>query len=101
MRSKLPAVDAVDEPLAKYATGDKPVVIADLTKEKGAIFARMVARGAKSSLHVPVKIGDSRATINFWSTEPDAFPQPAVQLLSALSQAMAAAQSKPQSAAGR
>ncbi|HEY4309281.1 MAG TPA: redoxin domain-containing protein [Pirellulales bacterium] len=101
MRSKLPPVAAADEPLAKYAAGDKPVVIADLSKEKGAIFTLMVARGAKSSLHVPMRIGDSRATINFWSTEPDAFPQPAVQLLSALSQAMAAAQTKPESAAGR
>ncbi len=53
MRSELPKVDAQDEPLAGYAAGDKPVVHADLSKEKGAIFDVMRKRGAKSSLHIP------------------------------------------------
>ena len=85
-----PTVDVAGEPLAEYAQGDKPVAIADLSQAKGKLFERMAARGAKSSLHVPVVLGGQRATINFWSTDPAAFPQPAVQLLSALSQAMAA-----------
>jgi thiol-disulfide isomerase/thioredoxin len=90
IRSELPEVDAADEPLADYAKGDKPVAIGDLSNAKGKLFERMVARGAKSSLHVPVEIGGERATINFWSTDADAFPEPAVQLLSALSKVMTA-----------
>jgi peroxiredoxin len=90
IRSVLPTVDVAGEPLADYAQGDKPVAITDLSKVKGALFEKMAARGAKSSLHVPVTLSGKRATINFWSTDPAAFPQPAVQLLSALSQAMAA-----------
>ena len=101
IRSPLPKVDAADDPLAEYANGDKPVVNADLTKVAGKVFERMVARGARSSLHVPVKLGDSRATINFWSTDLDAFPQPAVQLLSALSQAMTAPRGKAEGTVGR
>jgi peroxiredoxin/mono/diheme cytochrome c family protein len=90
IRSDLPTVDVAGEPLAEYAQGDKPVAIADLSKVKGPLFEKMAARGAKSSVHVPVTLAGKRATINFWSTDPAAFPQPAVQLLSALSQAMAA-----------
>ena len=90
IRSELPAVDAAGEPLAEYAQGDKPVVNNDLSKAKGKIFERMAALGAKSSLHVPVELGGVRATINFWSTDANAFPEPAVQMLTALSKAMAA-----------
>ncbi|MBI2824315.1 MAG: redoxin domain-containing protein [Planctomycetia bacterium] len=99
LRSPLAEAPVEGEPLAAYAAGDKPVINPDLTKVKGAVFAKMVARGAKSSMHVPIEVGGVRATINFWSTDADAFPQPAVQLLSALSKAMAAPKPNQQAAA--
>jgi hypothetical protein len=94
IRSELPKVDASDEPLAGYAAGDKPVVHADLSNEKGAIFEVMRKRGAKSSLHIPLEIGGVRGTVNFWSTDASAFPQPAVELLGALVKGMSQAAAK-------
>ncbi len=88
--SPLPAVAAADESLAEVAHGDQPVVHADITQAKGKIFERMAARGAKSSLHIPVEIGGVRGTVNFWSTDADAFPQPAVQVLAGLTKVMTA-----------
>jgi peroxiredoxin len=88
IRSDLAPVDAQGEPLAEYAAGNQVIVNPDLSKVSGAIFETMRKRGAKSSLHIPVELGGVRATVNFWSTDADAFPQPAVQLLSALVKVM-------------
>jgi hypothetical protein len=62
-------------------------MIADLDKHDG-IDMKLMARGVASSLHVPVKLGDTAASINFWSTEKNAFPPEAVKLLEELAAAM-------------
>ena len=49
---------------------------------------KLMARGVASSVHVPVKIGDDAATINFWSIEKDAFSPEAVKLLGELAKLM-------------
>jgi len=88
IRSELTAIEAKGEPLAEYAAGNQVIVNSDLSKVSGAVFDTMRKRGAKSSLHIPVELAGVRATVNFWSTDADAFPQPAVQLLSALVKVM-------------
>lgn len=72
--SPLAEVDAEGESLTEYAKDTKVVVNNDLSKAKGTLIETMVKRGVKSSLHVPVKIKGQLATINFWSTDADAFP---------------------------
>lgn len=42
---------------------------------------RFMARAFNSSMHVPVKLDGVAGTINFWSTEPSAFPPEAVAFL--------------------
>ncbi|MBI3839287.1 MAG: redoxin domain-containing protein [Planctomycetia bacterium] len=97
--SPLPSVDAQGESLAEYAAGTKVVVNNDLSKAKGTLFETMVKRGAKSSLHVPVDLKGIRATINFWSAEPDAFSPPAEALLTGIAKIMAAPKDNAQAAA--
>lgn len=90
LNSKLADCDAAAEPTAKYIESTQPVVHSDIGELKGTIFETMRKRGAKSSLHVPVTVQGKKMVINFWSTDANAFPEPAVQLLTALAQAMAA-----------
>jgi hypothetical protein len=90
MLSPLPEVDAEGESLGDYALGDKVVVNNDLSKAKGPLIERMIKRGARSSMHVPVEIKGQRATINFWSSEADAFPAPAQALLTGVAKIMTA-----------
>jgi hypothetical protein len=97
--SPLPAVDATGESLAEYAAGTKVVVNNDLGQAKGTLIETMVKRGAKSSMHVPVELKGVRATINFWSAEPDAFSPPAEALLTGLAKIMAAPKDNAQAAA--
>ena len=93
LRSPLPESAADAEPLAKEIGGAEPVVHEDLTKAQGSIFAAMVRRGARSSLHIPVTIRGKKVTLNYWSRDLSAFPPPAVALLTALTKVMASAQS--------
>jgi hypothetical protein len=86
----LEPVDAAGESLAEYAAGKKVVAHNDLSQAKGKIMAEMRSRGAKSSLHVPAEIQGVRVTINFWSTDPGAFPPPAEALLTGVAQIMTA-----------
>ena len=81
------------EPLAKDIASAEPIVHQDLTKAHGPIFAAMVRRGARSSLHVPVTIRGKKVTVNYWSRDLSAFPPPAVEILTGLTKAMASAQS--------
>lgn len=90
INSALPEVDADDGPLAGYRTAKTPVVHNDLSDVDGTIFETMKRRGIHSSLHVPVVVQGQPMTINFWSTDQGAFPEPAVQFLTAIAQAMAA-----------
>jgi peroxiredoxin len=94
MFSPLPTVDAQGESLAEYAAGTKVVVNGDLSKAKGKMVEAMIKRGAKSSMHVPAEIKGARVTINFWSTDPDAFTPPAQALLTGVSQILTAPKDK-------
>ncbi|HEY2840639.1 MAG TPA: redoxin domain-containing protein [Pirellulales bacterium] len=95
LRSSLPPFDPAGEPLAECAAGEKTIVYGDLTKAKGELFKMMAARGARSSMHVPIAIGGVRGTVNFWSRDPDAFPPQAAQMLTMLTKAMKAPDVQP------
>jgi hypothetical protein len=93
LRSPLPESSAESEPLAKDIGGAEPIVHEDLTKAQGPLFAAMVRRGARSSVHIPVTIRGKKVTLNYWSRDLSAFPPPAVEILTALTKVMANAQS--------
>ncbi len=102
--SPLPSVDAEGESLADYAMDTKVVVNNDLSKgdpskAHGKLIETMVRRGARSSLHVPVEIKGVRGTINFWSSDPEAFTPPAQALLTGIAKIMAAPKDNAQVAA--
>jgi hypothetical protein len=90
IRSPLPAVDAEGESLADYASGSKVVVNNDLSKAKGKIVETMQKRGAKSGLHVPAELKGQKVTINFWSTDANAFSPQAEALLTGVAKIMTA-----------
>jgi mono/diheme cytochrome c family protein len=92
LRSPLPESAAETEPLAKNIAGAEPIVHQDLTKVEGPIFAAMVRRGARSSLHVPVTIRGKKVIVNYWSRDLAAFPPAAVEILTGLTKVMASAQ---------
>lgn len=73
--------------LGPIIDGDTSAMIANLDEHEG-LDMKLMSRGVASSLHVPVKLGDTAATINFWSTEKDAFPPEAIKLLEELAAAM-------------
>ncbi len=91
-------VAAADSGLAEVAAGKAPVVYNDLTKAKGRVFEEMVKRGAKSSLHVPAELRGQRVSINFWSTDPNAFTPQAQALLVGVAQIMTAPKDNAQAA---
>ncbi len=74
--------------LSKAIGSDKSTLQPDLDKAT-ELDLKLMARGVASSLHVPVKVGDHAATVNFWSTEKDAFSPEAVKLLEELARHMA------------
>ena len=74
--------------LATYAEKTAPVVHQQLAGEKALDLAFM-ARAYRSSLHVPLQIEGVSGTLNFWSTEADAFPPELVSLLEETAAAMA------------
>lgn len=67
--------------LATCAEGSDVEVFPNLEEADGSMLRLMYRRGVQSSMHVPIVVDGARATVNFWSTEPDAFPQPAVDYL--------------------
>ncbi len=90
IRSKLPETPAEGEDLATFVDGDKVVVIADISKAKGKLFETMAKRGAKSSMHVPAMVKGKRVTVNFWSTDPNAFTPQAESVLTDVAKTMTA-----------
>jgi peroxiredoxin len=98
IRSPLPSVDAEGESLADYASGSKVVVNNDLSKAHGKVVEAMIKRGAKSSLHVPAEIKGQKVTINFWSTDADAFSPQAEALLTGVAKIMTAPKDAQQAA---
>jgi peroxiredoxin len=82
-------VGATGLALTKHAESSAPVVH-DKLSASSEFDLKFMSRGLASSLHVPVKIGGTPGTLNFWSTEPAAFPAPAVALLEEAAKLMAA-----------
>jgi hypothetical protein len=76
--------------VAEYAAAGKPVANNDLSKAHGKIIEKMIARGAKSSFHVPAEIQGQKVLINFWSKDANAFPPQAQAFLAGVAQVMAA-----------
>ena len=81
LRSTNTVVKAEGQMLADVIGTEQPVVFDDLKTAKGSIVERMTRKGVSSSLHIPVTIDGAKMTVNFWSTEPKAFPPAAVKLL--------------------
>ena len=81
-------VDVNWSAIAGYAGGSEPVVNDDLASARG-IDLRFMAKVYASSVHVPAKKDKLPGTINFWSTEPNAFPPAAVELLAEVAKLMA------------
>ena len=75
--------------LAGYAEKTEPIVNQRLAGERG-IDLQFMARVYKSSAHFPVEIDGFKGSLNFWSTEPDAFPPEAVNVLKEVVAAMTA-----------
>jgi peroxiredoxin len=74
--------------LATYAEKTEPVVHEQLDGVR-AIDLQFMGRAYASSLHIPAKIDGVPGTINFWSTEKNAFPPELVSLLQEVAGAMA------------
>ena len=91
--------DAKGEALADYAAGSKVVVNNDLANVPGKLIEEMVARGAKSSMHVPAEIKGQRVTINFWSRDANAFPPAAEAVLTGVARIMTAPKDNAQATA--
>lgn len=71
--------------LTKYSKEDKPSVNDDLSKTKG-FDLRLMQREFRSSLHIPFEWNGKRALISFWSKDPKAFPNLAVDVLKLVSE---------------
>lgn len=72
--------------LGEYSGLAGPVVHNDLTVDHAPGELSHMARAARSSVHVPVKIEGQAACVNFWSRERNAFPPEAVELLTQVAQ---------------
>jgi peroxiredoxin len=73
--------------VAEYADAREPVVNCHLQQAKEADL-KVMARVYRSSVHIPVTIHGHKGTLNFWSTEDDAFPPEAVKVLTTVTEAM-------------
>ena len=80
-------VDVRITKLAGYAEKTEPIVNQRLAGERG-IDLQFMARVYKSSAHFPVEIDGFKGSLNFWSTEADAFPPEAVSVLKEVVAAM-------------
>lgn len=76
-------ITAAGKALADYAEGNETVVHNQLGRER-AVDLRFMARVYGSSVHIPVRLGDQVACVNFWSTEAEAFPPEAVRFYESL-----------------
>lgn len=88
-KSKSTVVRANGQSLAEYALGNKTVVNQDFSKVQGSIMANMASKDIRSSMHVPVQFHGVPCTINFWSSEAEAFPEPAAKILEEVAKLMA------------
>ena len=73
--------------LAEFAQGEQTVVLSDLSEISSADY-RLMSKLFASSMHVPVRVDGKVGVIGFWSTERNAFPEPAVQFLEQAARAL-------------
>lgn len=66
--------------VASYAEKTEPVIHGRLANES-AIDLKFMSKAYGSSAHFPVKLDGVSGTVNFWSSEPDAFPAEAIAVL--------------------
>lgn len=88
LRGRGTVISAEGQFLADCLVGDDVTVYQDLSKAPGSLAEKFVSKGVQSSMHVPVTIDGVRATVNFWSTEPAAFPPVAVEFLTDFARSM-------------
>ena len=98
-RSKSTVIRTKGQSLASYIEGEQTVVNPTLEKTEGSVMVNMSRKDIRSSMHVPVQIGGVRATVNFWSSEAEAFPPQAVKLLEEVARLMVEGSAKVASAA--
>src|SRR5690606_22744246 len=63
--------------IATYAGRTEPMFHDDLSSET-AIDLKFMSRAYGASAHFPVKFGGTNGTVNFWSSETDAFNEEAI-----------------------
>ncbi len=86
--SRATVVKFKGQSLGAYAEGDKVVVNENLAGTSGSVMRGMASKDIRSSMHVPIQLDGQRATVNFWSAEPEAFPSEAVSLLEQVARLM-------------
>jgi hypothetical protein len=84
------SVPAAGMALTKYASASEPIVHQDLAQAAGPDL-RFMRLALSSSLHIPIEFDRQPATLNFWSSEKNGFPEEAVTLLADLARIMAGA----------
>jgi peroxiredoxin len=89
LRSRSTVVRAKGQSLAAYAMADKTVVNGEMAGTTGSVMSNMAQKDIRSSMHVPVVIQGLHCTVNFWSSEAEAFPPEAVKLLEPLARLLA------------
>ncbi|MBX7167657.1 MAG: redoxin domain-containing protein [Pirellulales bacterium] len=95
LRSRGTVVDAKGQALADCLASQDVTVFNDLSQAAGSVMQRMSSKGMSSSMHVPVVLDGVPCTVNFWSTEPAAFPAAAVSFLSEFARAIEKANTEP------
>jgi len=93
-KSKSTVIRTKGQSLADYIQGGETVVNPSLEKTEGSVMVNMSRKDIRSSMHVPVEIDGVRATINFWSSEAEAFPPEAVKILEEVARLMAEGSTK-------
>ena len=76
-------------PLTLFAVLNHFISVPDLTVFGSAPQLKMITSVIKSSVHVPVSVQGLPSTVNFWSSEPKAFPEENSALLRSLAVAVA------------
>jgi peroxiredoxin len=82
--------------LAELAQKDKTVIYPQTMEVKAPDF-RMLSRRFASSVHVPVVVDGKKGTLNFWSSDADAFPVEAISLMEEMAKPMTSEGAKPAS----
>ena len=73
--------------LGSFAKQSEPVKLTEIDS-LNKIDMQFFGAQVRSSFHVPIQFEGKQGTINFWSREPDGFPEEAQKLLVQISRAM-------------